>query len=232
MDEVNCYRTEENGLIVKLIWNNWEISPNARKTQKNGIVQKFRGKLVIDHRRESGGVLVMNDVVCQLKDDTDMERFKAALAESHVRGLRHRSATWKTPSQLILGRNDKPKITVSFYEDHKKFMAQAHPDGIESFIQTYELAVSQDDNVAVVSNEGVAAESDEEEVADSSRNSEITVEVVSPTKTSRAVSVSEFDVISPLPRSNTISDLGNLGNLEVDLGEASDYIPKSVFIDY
>ena len=228
MDEMDCYRTEEDGLIVKLIWTNWEISPNTRKSLKNEIVQKFCGKLVIDHRRESGGVLVMNDVVCQLKEYTNMDHFKATLADSHVRGLRHRSATWKTPSQLILGRNDKPKITVSFYEDHKKFMAQAHPDGIESFIQTYELAISQDDNVTVASDDGVTAESDEEEVADS----QVTVNVVSPTKTSGAVSFSEFDLTSPLPRPDITSDLGNLGNLEVDLGEASDFIPKSAFTDY
>ena len=80
-------RTEEDGLIVKLIWTNWEISPNTRKSLKNGIVQKFCGKLVIGHRRESGGVIVMNDVVSQLKEGIDMDRFKATLAQSHVRGL-------------------------------------------------------------------------------------------------------------------------------------------------
>ena len=98
-DENVIVRVFEN--CVQVFWTNESnLGDTARKTIKDEILNEFKGKLIVDFKRE-GQCLVMFDVITILIDDLDSEEFKVNIIEHHTR-CREKTAEWKSENQVHL----------------------------------------------------------------------------------------------------------------------------------
>ena len=133
---------EVDELYIKLYWIN-DLGNSVRKAFKQKLLIEFVGKLVIDFRRK-GGAVVMNDMVCVLQEDLDFDTFKDELVGSHER-TRNGTATWNTPNRVTMHSPEKlgGDLTVSFYKDQRKLMAQAKPAPLKHFVTYYTNTVNK-----------------------------------------------------------------------------------------
>ena len=86
----------------------------------------------------------MNDMVCVLEDDVDFAGFRAEQVNNHER-IRNNGVTWSTPKRVVLQAPEKlsGNLTVSFYDDQRKIVAQANPAPLKHFITYYSNAINK-----------------------------------------------------------------------------------------
>ena len=127
---------------VQVFWTNESnLGDTARKTIKDEILNEFKGKLIVDFKRE-GQCLVMCDVITILSDDLDFEEFKGNIIEHHTR-CREKTAEWKSENQVHLFSASKGiNCHVSFYGKNRKVMAQGRQEQLRTFMSYYGAVVN------------------------------------------------------------------------------------------
>ena len=125
---------EINDNVVKLYKNG--IDKLSRK-QKQSILEEFRGRPVIDFRKGSGGVLVMNDIVGLIGEGMDFIEFKRFLRETHTR-CRSGEIREIGPDEFeMISASKGINIHMTFWNESKKYMAQGQGESLTIFCNYY-----------------------------------------------------------------------------------------------
>ena len=77
---------ERSELYIRLFWIR-DVKDSERRSFKNALLKEFAGKLIIDFRRQ-GGTIVMNDMICILGDDVNINDLKEEIISAHARSAR------------------------------------------------------------------------------------------------------------------------------------------------
>ena len=120
-----------------------DVKKARRKSFKEELLTEFSGRLIIDFRRHGSGI-VMNDMVCILGDEINFQDFRMELVHEHER-IRGNSVTWPSPDQAIFHGPEKlsGNLSVIFYTDQRKILAQAKPESLNHFVTYYSNTINK-----------------------------------------------------------------------------------------
>ena len=153
---------ERSELYIRLFWIR-DVKESERRSFKNALLKEFAGKLIIDFRRQ-GGTIVMNDMICILGDDVNINDLKEEIISAHARSARRTGSVDHISGaifQLFDAESLKGKLTISVYEDQRKIMAQAKPDTLKHFIKLFGNAVNKLNGGSVFTRQQVLSASQE-----------------------------------------------------------------------
>ena len=137
-DGEGAVQLEIREICVRLLWTR-DAKDGTRKKFKEKLLSEFAGKLIVDFRRQGGG-FVMNDMITRLDDVVQIADLKNEILSTFERsGRRGGSVTEISDSKFRLFDAEmlKGNLTISFYSDQNKVMAQGNPETLRHFAKLY-----------------------------------------------------------------------------------------------
>ena len=132
-------------ICVRLMWTKDTTKDSSRKKFKDKLLNEFSGKLIVDFRRQ-GGAFIMNDMVVKMTESINIIDLKEELLSAFDRSNR-RGGKVEVISETVFRLFDadtlKGNLTISFFPDQKKAMAQGNPDTLRDFIRMYSNAINK-----------------------------------------------------------------------------------------
>ena len=225
--------------FVRLFWIK-DIKDAHRKTFKNELLREFTGKLVIDFRRKGQAVL-MNDMVGIISDDVNMMELKSEIIATHERSSRRTGTVCNISDskiQLFDADTLKGKLTISFYPEQRKIMAQANPETLKHFVKFYGNAINKlHQNTIITRKEVISASQD--------WSTESTEFTLSQEQTEEDILLDEWHDIQTdinTPSTSEIptnaaegalnEEVSRLDKIDVNISEVSEPISQSDFVKF
>lgn len=244
---------ERSELYIRLFWIR-DVKDSERRSFKNALLKEFAGKLIIDFRRQ-GGTIVMNDMICILGDDVNINDLKEEIISAHARSARRTGSVDHISGaifQLFDAESLKGKLTISVYEDQRKIMAQAKPDTLKHFIKLFGNAVNKLNGGSVFTRQQVLSASqewstdtdeflasqeqtDSDDVTCDNFSNDVTERpVISSPNESVQPSAVDSSTTDPLPdKTNSgASEISRLSRIEKAVYETSEIIKQSTFTNF
>ena len=205
-------------ICVRLMWTK-DSKDGSRKKFKDKLLNEFSGKLIVDFRRQ-GGTFIMNDMVVKMTESINIIDLKEELLSAFDRSNR-RGGKVEVISETVFHLFDadtlKGNLTLSFFPDQKKAMAQGNPDTLRDFIRMYSNAINKlSSNTAITSGQVLNAsepwiESQESDPIDENID----------------VSSDTTPILQDTP--TTVGEFDRLCNVDETVLEPIEHVDKSIF---
>ena len=195
--------------------------------QKESLLREFKGRLLIDFRKDSGGVLTMNDIVCVLPDEVDFETFKLTMFATHERlrgGEVKQSAENKNQYEL-LAENRGIRVSVLFWSDKRKFMAQGHPEQLAYFLKCYTSVINSVNERELMTRKELKLSQTPSVIPSS------TAAVATATETFATQELSTPPISAPEATLFT-QEIDRLSQTDPEISRPDDYLKESVFVEF
>lgn len=129
----------EVGRTIRVLWKE-NVSVKVKQKFRTKILNEHPDKLIADWKRVDGGAELC-DLLGLVSLQFELEEFKDAILARY--NTRNSSISWKSDKNQVVIRQDIDKLSLFFWDDQRKFLAQGSVNALHKFANIFYRVVGE-----------------------------------------------------------------------------------------